>query len=177
MVIIKKDDSKEPSDKYDYNRFGSHAKRVGQASIDLLSKEMPTQTVGDTIEAFGQQYADEIEKTVEQNRGKYKDPFYILVFTKKEFLIVNSLRNWFVARQTAPFAFEMMQQYPEHTKTLYIVDASKGRIKLLWSLPGFHDCITVAKNPHLYAPELVRWIELCFNNKLDKDAYTFDEAI
>jgi len=163
-------------DPYDYNRFGSKAKRVGQAALDLVSKDPQPQTVGETIDAFGPKYAEEIEKAIEDNKDKYKSPFYILVLTKKEYLIINAVRNWFIARQTAPYAFDMMEQYPEHTKTLYIVDARQGKIKILWSLPGFQDCITVAKNPHLYAPELIRWIELCFNKKLDKDEYTFDEV-
>ena len=165
------------SDPYDYNRFGAKGKRVGQAALDLISKDQPYQTAGDTIDAFGPRYAEEVQKTVEQNRKKYHSPFYLLVFTKKEYLIINAVRNWFVARQTAPYAFDMMQQYPEHTKTLYIVDAEKGKIKLLWSLPGFSDCITVASNPDIYSPDLVRWIYMCFNNKLNRNTYTFDEDI
>ena len=169
--------SKEETDKYDYDRFGCKAKRVGQAVADILSKDNPTQTVGETIDALSDDYAKAIEECIEQNQHRLKSPFYIFVLTKKEFWAENVVRNWFVARQTAPYCFKSMEEYPHHTKTLYLVDAHKGKIKILWSLPGFDDCITVAKNPQLYAPELVRWIEQCFTKKLDRDFYSFDEAI
>jgi len=167
----------EEVDKYDYKRFGCSAKRVGQAVADIIKKDNPTQTVGETLEALSDDYAKAIEQCIEANREKLKSPFYIFVLTKKEFWAENVVRNWFVARQTPPYAFQTMEEYPHHTKTLYLVDAQKGKIKLVWSLPGFEDCITVAKNPHLYSPELVRWIEKCFTKQLDLDMYIFDSDV
>jgi hypothetical protein len=164
-----------PDDRYAYDRFGKKGQRVGQAVIDLLSKSQPVQTVGDTIDAFGPDYAKQVEQCIEDNQHKYKSPFYLFVLTKKEFWADNVLRNFFIARQTPPHAFQMMEEYSNFTKTLYIVDADKGKVKILWSLPGFNDCITVAKHPELYAPELVKWIEECFSRKLDKEKYSFDE--
>ncbi len=169
------EEEKKQEDKYSYNRFGSKAKRVGQAVADILAKEQPVQTVGETIDAFGPDYAQEIEKCIEENAHRYTNPFYLFVLTKKEYWFDNVLRNYFIPRQTPPHAFDMMEQYSNFTKTLYIVDAKGGKIKLLWSLPGFSDCITVAKNPNIYSPELVDWIEKCFTRKLDKDKYTFDD--
>ena len=163
------------TDLYDYNRFGSKAKRVGQAVLDILSKPQPIQTVGDTLDAFGPDFANEMEKTIEQNQGKYESPFYIFVVTKKEFFANNVMRNWFIARQTPPYAFEMMKQYSNYTKTLYMVDSHKGNIKALWSIPGFLDCISIARCPSQYDPELVKWVEDCFNRRLDKDRHSFDE--
>lgn len=171
------DDLGLDKDKYDFDRHGQKGKRVGQAAYDILSKEQESQTVGDTIDAFADQYARDMEECIESNRTKYKSPFYILVLTKKVFHIVNSLRNWFIARQTPPHAFQTMEEYSGYTKTLYLVDSHKGNIRLLWSLPGFEDCFAVAKNPQLYSPELVRWIELCFSRKLDRDSYSFDDDL
>lgn len=161
-------------DKYSYDRFGTHGKRVGQAVIDLSSRPQAIQTVGDTLDAFGADYAKQMEECIEQNKGKYKDPFYIFVLTKKEFWATNLVRNWFIARQTAPHAFKSMEEYSGYTKTLYIVDGSKGNIKTIWSLPSFQDCISIARQPLSYDPELVKWVEECFSLKLEKDSYSFD---
>jgi len=179
MVLIKfpDDENKKPKDKYDYDRFGCHAKRVGQAVVDILSKPYATQTVGETLDAYAPDYAKEIEKCVEENQHKYKSPFYVFVITKKEMWAENVVRNWFIARQTPPHAFEMMEQYPNATKTLYLVDAKKGHVEALWSLPGWQDCITIAKNPDQYDPKLVKWIEMCLSKSLDRDSYTFDWAM
>jgi hypothetical protein len=165
---------KPDSDKYSYNRFGSKGKRVGQAVVDILSKPQPIQTVGDTLDAFGPDFAKQIEQCIEDNKSKYKNPFYIFVLTKKEFWANNVVRNWFIARQTAPHAFDMMEQYSNYTKTLYIVDSAKGNIKCLWSLPGWDDCLTIAKAPQKFDPELVKWVEGCFTRQLDRDEYPFD---
>jgi len=178
MVVIKtaEDEFKKPKDKYDYDRFGCHAKRVGQAVVDILSKPYETQTVGETLEAYAPDYSREIEKCVESKKYIYKSPFYVFVITKKEMWAENVVRNWFIARQTPPYAFEMMEQYPNATKTLYMVDARKGHLEALWSLPSWQDCITIAKHPEQYDPKLVKWIEDCMSSNLNRDSYTFDWA-
>jgi hypothetical protein len=166
--------SKADSKKYEYNRFGSKGQRVGQAVYDILSVPQAVQTVGDTLDAFGPDFAKQIENCINENQAKYKNPFYIFVLTKKEFWAANVVRNWFVARQTPPHAFDMMEQYSNYTKTLYLVDSNKGNIKPLWSLPSWDDCISIARTPLTYDPELVKWVEQCFTRQLDKDSYTFD---
>lgn len=163
--------------KYNYNRFGAKGVRVGQAVIDILAKPQPIQTVGDTLSAFGDDYAKQIEECIEDNQRKYKSPFYIFVITKKEFWADNVVRNWFIARQTPPHAFQMMEQYPNATKTLYMVDARKGNIEAMWSLPSFDECISIAKTPERFDSKLVKWIEDCFSRQLDKDDYSFDWAV
>jgi hypothetical protein len=167
--------SEASSNKYDYNRFGSKGQRVGQAVFDIISHYQPMQTVGETLDAFGPDYAKQMEECIEDNEHKYTNPFYIFVLTKKEFFANNVLRNYFIARQTPPHAFDMMEQYSNYTKTLYIIDANRGNIKCLWTLPGFDDCITIARNPANYDPDLVKWVEDCFSKKLDKDSYGFDD--
>ncbi len=181
MVILRDGDTlpnQLPSqEKYAYNRFGKKGTRVGQAVVDILSQQQASQTVGDVLDGYGPDYARQIEECVEQNQSKYKSPFYIFVLTKKEFWANNLVRNWFIARQTPPHAFDMMEQYSNYTKTLYIVDADRGKLEIVWSLPGFDDCIAVAKNPGAYDPQLVKWIEDCFTRGLDKEKFTFDGLV
>lgn len=165
------------SSQYDYDRFGKKGQRVGQAVFDIMSKPQNIQTVGDTLDAFGPDYAEFMQQCVDDNKKKYKNPFYIFVLTKKEFWANNVLRDWFIARQTPPHAFDMMEQYSNYTKTLYIVDADKGQLKCLWSLPGLDDCFTIARNPERYDYELVKWVEACFTRQMDKDSYTFDWSV
>lgn len=161
-------------EKYQNRSRGKTSSRVGQAVLDIISKDQPTQTVGDTLEAMSPDFIKEFESTVENNKDKYKSPFYIFVLTKKEFYADNVVRNFFIARQTCPYAVEMMSEYPNHVKTLYIVDSEKGRVSLAWSLPPWGDCMTIAKNPQLYDPQLVKWVEQCLTGALNRDSYSFD---
>jgi hypothetical protein len=167
----------EKDERYNYNRFGSTGTRVGQAVADILSRPQAPQTVGDVLESAAADFAKEMHDCLEKHHAFFDDPFYVFVLTKKEFFASNVVRNWFVPRQTPPYAFDMMEQYPNHTKTLYLVDYSKGNIKVLWSLPGFSECIDVARHPERFDPELVKWVEACFEKKLDKNSYSFDWSV
>lgn len=161
---------------YMFNKHGSKGKRVGQAAIDLLSKDQPTYTAGEILDGFGDDYVKEMEVAVNRGIEKFQDPFYVLVLTKKEPWMTNVIRNYFAVRQTAPYARDLIAEYKHHTKTLYIVNGKKGQIKLLWSLPGWEDCKVVSRRPDIYDPDLVSWIRKALEGKLDRDKYSFDEA-
>lgn len=167
-------DSKDP--RYLYNKHGVKGARVGQAVSDILSKDNPTYTVGEILEGFGAKFAQELEKSVNDSLDKFQSPFYILALTKKDltyFGVENVVRNWFVPRQTAPYVSELMVQYPNHTKTLYVVHGDRGDIKVAWSIPANEDCKSIMKKPWLYSPELVDWIERGRTRKLDLDNYEY----
>lgn len=161
-------------DKYDYKRFGCDAKRVGQAVTDILSKDQPTYTVEEIMEGMSEKFVQELEKTIEDHSSKFDQPFYILVLTNKEFWATNVIRNWFVPRQTPPHATKMIEDYPNHCKTLYLVDANKGDITLCWTLPGIQDMNSILKTPQSYDKQLVKWIQDAMNGKLNLDSYSVD---
>lgn len=161
--------------KYDYNRFGSKGKRVGQAVVDILEKgDNPYISTGEIFDASSEKFLQELEDTISKNKDRYDSPFYVVVFTNKEFWAENVVRNWFVARQSAPYATDLVCQYPNHNKTLYLVDANEGKIKICWTMPGFQEAKSILKTPQHYDPQLVQWIEDVFNCKLDKESYSFD---
>jgi len=154
--------------RYDYNRFNSKGKRVGQAVIDILSKDNPEQTVEETLDAAAPEYLKQFEEAVQIGVEKgFRGDFYIFVLTKKEMWACNVVRNFFITRKTAPSGLDMMCEYPHHTKTLYRVNHEVGTVHVLWSLPGFEECKSVLKNKANHSPELVKWIEDCMDGKLD----------
>lgn len=147
----------EFTDKYDYNRFGSSAKRVGQAVVDILKHgSQPTYTAEDIIDGYQHEFVKEFERCVSENKDKYDSPFYVLVLSHKEAWAENMVRNWFIARQTAPEDRYMISQYPHHMKTLYRID-KKGDINLEWVLPGLSDIQSIFKKPELYDKDLVKY--------------------
>ena len=159
--------------KYAYERHGMKGARAGQAVHDILSKDQPTYTAEDILDAYAPKYMADLEKCVDENKSKYQSPFYIYVLSHKEMWAENIVRNWFIARQTPPYALDMVVQYPHQMKTLYMVDTKIGKIKLLWTLPGLEDCKSIVKEKHKYDPDLVKWIEMCFSGQLDRDTYSF----
>ena len=164
-------DANDP--RYDYKRGTVKGKRVGQAVLDILEKEHNSYTTGDIIDGFAPKFLKTLEETIEANRTKYESPFYIIVLTRKEFWANNVVRNYFIARQTPPHALQLMRDYQWYTKTLYVVNDRCGEVKLAWSLPAFQECKTVAKNPFIYPPALVSWVNACFTGQLERDEYNY----
>ena len=163
-------------DKYDYDRFGCSAKRVGQAVADILEKDNHgIITAGEITESQADKYRISLEEAIITGTKLYKSPFFILVITNKEFWAENVVRNWFIPRQTAPYATTLYQFYPNHMKTLYMVDIEKGQIEIMWSIPGVQDMITIMKNCLMYHPKLVQWVEDFNKGLLNKDEYKFSK--
>ena len=160
----------DPQDKkYTYNRFGMKGARVGQAVHDILSASNEAITVEAILDEFAHKFVAELEATIEHNEEKYDNIFYVFVLSNKEMWAENVVRNWFVARQTAPEALDMVSQYPNHCKILYEVNKKHGELKLKWTIPGIQDCISIARQPQLYDPQLVKWISDCFNGMMPSD--------
>lgn len=158
---------KSADSKYNYNRFGQKGQRVGQAILDIVSKDQPSQTVEDTMVEFGPDYVKEFETAVNYGCKHFQSPFYVMVLSKKEMWACNLVRNYFIPRQTYPYGTETVIQYPNYTKTLYKVNANTQQIDILWSIPGHSDCQVIASNPSAYDPQLVQWIFQCYAGKFD----------
>jgi hypothetical protein len=152
--------------KYTYDRFGMKGARVGQAVHDILSAKEETTTVEEILDEYSHKFVQELEDTISANEHKYKDIFHVFVLSNKEMWAINVVRNWFVARETAPDALDMVGQYPNHCKILYEVNKKTGQLKLKWTIPGLQDCISVVNNPNMYDPTLYQWITQCFNGGL-----------
>jgi hypothetical protein len=158
-------DSKDK--KYSYNRFGMKGARVGQAVHDILTSKQETITAEEVLDEYSHKFVKELEDTINANEHKFKGNFYVYVISNKEMWAVNVVRNWFIARATAPDALEMVAEHPNHSKILYEVNKHTNEVKLKWTIPGIQDCISVLKNTGLYDPQLCQWIYDCFMGKLN----------
>jgi len=149
------------AERYSYNRFGSKGQRVGQAALDMMQKDHPNMTVEELMEGLSEKFLVDFEKCVQDGMKKYEGKFHVFVLTKKDlgqFGVSNVVRNFFINRETAPEAAQMMIDYPSQTKTLYEIDPAKGDFQIKWTLPGYEECKSIAKNPQIYDPQLVKWI-------------------
>lgn len=162
-------DSNNP--RYIYDKHGMHGARVGQAVTDILSKEQPECTVEEMLEGFSKKFVEELEKSVQDGLEKYKDTFYVLVLTKKEPWSDIVVRNWFIPRQTPPHALDLIYDYPNHTKTLYMISDGALRVTVVWSIPAMQDCVSIARNPSIHDPQLVKWVKDAHEGSLNLDTY------
>ena len=71
------------------------------------------------------------------------------------------VRNFFIARKTAPEKGYMMAQYPHFAKTLYRV--TENNIEVVWCLPDCEACKSIMNRPEANDPQLLGWINECMN--------------
>ena len=158
--------------KYDYNRFGSKGKRVGQAVMDIISKEQSNLTVEDILDDLGKDYLDLIRDKAETSKNIYQSPYYILSLLKKDlgYLgVANVIKHSARPFQLKPMIKKVFEAHPGAVKTLFQVDSVKGEINLIWCIPAYDDCISILKTPKSYDEQLVRWIQEAFQGSLDNN--------
>ena len=153
---------------YSYDRFGSTGQRVGQAVYDVLSQDQPTYSAEEILDEMANGIVSYIEEAVNKGCEKYEGKFYLLHLFKKhlcEHGIENAMlqkATCFQNRRWTPQ--EVMEAHPHSSKTLYEVDKVNGVAKLLWTVPGWEDCKSIKKNPTLYDPDLVKWVNEATQN-------------
>jgi hypothetical protein len=158
--------------RYSYDRFSSKGQRVGQAVIDILSRDNQTCTVEEILDEFGRDYLNYIRKIAEDSKDLYESPYFILSLLKKDlgqFGVANVLKH-----SARPFQHEssvkakkVVEAHPECTKTLFQVNARTGSIDLVWTIPSHGECISILKSPEIYDPELLKWINQVYSGTLD----------
>ena len=135
--------------------------KLGQAVYDILSTEQHMQTVEETTDAMTPKYFEELMIAVNKGCKDFKSPFYVVVVRKKETLagqVMNVLKHQYVTRQTPPKAEFLRTNFPNADHDLYEISSYLSTVTLLYTLPTEQDSRTILKHPHLYDPQLVKWI-------------------
>lgn len=148
--------------KYSYNRFNSRGVRVGQAVMDIISKEQQNYSVEDILDEFGRDWLDNIREIADVYKARYDDEFFIVSLLNKDlgqFGVANVLKHRHRVRQTKPTMDFVMECHPNDTKTLFRVSKISGEIELVWTLPGIQECYSILKTPKSYDEKLVKWVE------------------
>lgn len=101
-------------------------KTVGELSQELLLRPDTKQGVIDTQREMNKQIIPEIEKCI-KNHKSWDDPYYIVILTKRERLLVNVIRQYFVARRSLPT--------PDLDQTVFKYTPKTGDLEYLWTVP------------------------------------------
>lgn len=94
-------------------------------------------------------------------REALKGDFFVVALLKKEKLLENVLRNYFIATKDCPT--------PTYDQTVYRYNASKGEIEFLWVVPDRETALTLKENKDIVVPEeraLLQFVLDFYNGKL-----------
>jgi hypothetical protein len=139
-------------------------KTVGEVSVELNQKTADNISVLEQQEGMQQEYIKNLEEVSRKALHKYgsDNTFFIEVITKKEPLMQNVLRNYFIERTTCPT--------PNYDQSVFMYEPKKERIVYLWTIPCRDACIHLLENTtviHKDEEQLLR------NVKLFESGYLF----
>ena len=83
-------------------------------------------------------YLDELLSTTQSGKKLYDGDFFVVVLTKKERLLPNVLRNYFLHRKTCPT--------PTYDQAVYHFVATEDELRFLWVVPSKDTCELLRDN-------------------------------
>lgn len=118
---------------------------VGAVAKELLQKESPAVDATEQMQESLTGYDQNIYDCVERCKQDYFGDFFIVVITKKEPLMPNVLRNYFMGRASCPT--------PDYDQTVYKFDREKDEVEFLWVVPSKHTCLFLLQHRLEVPPE------------------------
>ena len=141
---------------------------VGTLSSRLLERELKNPSQHSATDQMREQLKDydyNIHLCIKDNKKKYVGNFYVIVLIKKEKLMQNVLRAYFLARETCPT--------PQHDQVVYLYNCREDKIDFLWVVPNADTASYMKCNPHIVLPrdyELLRYVVEFYDGSLLRKA-------
>ena len=119
---------------------------VGKLATDLAQKSADnTHTAHDQMEESLTDWDRNIFECIDRSKKEYSGDFYLVVITKKERLLTNVIRNYFMTRVSCPT--------PDYDQTVYKYNKKDEILDFLWVIPSKDACIMLKENAMLVMPE------------------------
>ena len=105
---------------------------VGKLSTLLLGSEPNTHSAHDQMREQLENYQKNFEETLQKGLKLYHGDFYIVILTKKERLMQNVIRNYFLTVSSCPT--------PTWDQTVHKYNRSNDSLEYLWTVPDKDTC-------------------------------------
>lgn len=107
-------------------------KTVGAHALELMKKEHEAIAAYDMQQAMLKDYTKHLEDELKKGLTTFEGDFYIVVIAKKEKLMRNVIRNYFLSRISCPT--------PDYDQTVWFADREAMSLNLLWVIPDRETC-------------------------------------
>lgn len=139
---------------------------VGKLSSELLQQDVHGDiTAGDQMQEQLRDYERSVLECLNTGKTQYPDDFYVVVVTKRERLMPNVFRNYFISRQSCPT--------PNYDQTVYKYNRTDDNLEFLWVLPSIVGIKNILEHRHHLDPSmytLLRFVLEFLDGSLDKKA-------
>lgn len=113
-------------------------KTVGAHAFEKLQEAPESRDPIELEREMHKNYEGHFWETFNEGKKTYDSDFYIVVLTKKERLMENVLRNYFLTRSTCPT--------PDYDQAVYRYSKEADAIEFLWVIPDKHTCMIFKDN-------------------------------
>ncbi len=113
-------------------------KTIGSIVTELSQKAPESRSPIEIQREMQKEYMRELLQAVDRGFNRYPKDFFIHVETKKEKLLHNTFRNYFIDRQTCPT--------PNYDQSVYKYDREKGQVEYIWTIPDRETCHHLINN-------------------------------
>jgi len=129
---------------------------VGYEAYKRLCKPDLKQGIIETQQEIDKKYFSELEDCIRAHKGKlgFEGDFFITVIVKKERLMENVIRRYFLARQSLPT--------PDYDQTVWRYNP-KGELEFIWVVPDHNTCQEIYHHPEK-VPESEAWLRSLVNS-------------
>ncbi len=90
-------------------------------------------------------YESNLKEAIERGEKEYSYDFFVVVLTKKERLLHNVIRNYFMTRATCPT--------PEYDQAVWYYHRESGLPEFIWVVPSKDACMSMRTNALMTLPE------------------------
>jgi len=119
-------------------------KTVGQLSQELIQKKPDTRSPIEQMRENLTDYEANIQECIQQSLKKYTHNFYVVAITKKERLLENVIRHYYLSRSSCPT--------PDYDQIVYKYTKRNDELDLLWVIPSKDTCQLMLQNISIVAP-------------------------
>ena len=149
---------------------GATKDTVGKLSSELLQQDVYGDiTAGDQMQEQLRDYERFLFECLASGKNQYAADFYVVVVTKRERLMPNVFRNYFISRQSCPT--------PNYDQTVYKYHRKDDHLEFLWTLPSVVGIKNMLEHRHHLDPSLytlLRFVLEFSDGSLDKKAQLFN---
>ncbi|MFB5619511.1 MAG: hypothetical protein ACE5RC_00060 [Nitrosopumilus sp.] len=127
---------------------------VGAASQRLLSKADTKQGIIDTQKEMQKRFLEEISICTQRKEYEdWKDPWYVIVLSRRERTMINVIRNQFFGRKSLP--------RPEFDQNVFKYYPLTGNLEYIWTIPDRDTTYWLATNPETAPTEQKQLVNFC----------------
>lgn len=139
---------------------------AGKIATDLMQRDVHGDiTAGERMQEMLGEYESGVFDAISNGKNSFSGDFYIVALTKREQLMQNILRNYFIPRQSCPT--------PDFDQVVYRYSRKDERLDMLWTLPSIAAIQNLLVHKHELDPsffQLLQFVLDFLDGKLEKMA-------